>query len=153
MLAQLPVAILVLCVVGATINDLWKFEIADSWSIAIVAAFVAQAMMTDQSPLWSHAVAPVALFAVLALLFAKGWMGGGDVKLMTAIAVWTGLGGLPAFLVGTMLGGGILACTLLVARVLPLPASAPRLLKRDAPLPYAVAIAAGTAWWMFGLPV
>ncbi|HEY1798456.1 MAG TPA: prepilin peptidase [Stellaceae bacterium] len=53
------------------------------------------------------------VFAVGALLFARGYMGGGDVKLLAAAALWAGPALLPTLLIATGLLGGVLALILL----------------------------------------
>lgn len=60
-------------------------------------------------------------FAILvcgAMLFARGWMGGGDVKLLAVSGFWLGPDAMPAFLLLTALAGGLLAPTLIVGRTL-----------------------------------
>lgn len=50
-----------------------------------------------------------AVFAVGTVLFGFRLIGGGDVKLMAAIALWAGPGGTVPFLITTTLAGGLLA--------------------------------------------
>src|SRR5581483_11600581 len=83
-------------------------------------------------------------------LFAAGWIGGGDAKLMAAAVPWLGLPALPLFLLVTACAGGGLALLLLKARsawVRPYLAGAPAWLARlttpGADVPYGVAIALG----------
>ena len=56
----------------------------------------------------------LAVFLVGAVLFARGWLGGGDVKLLTAATLWAGPAGTPALLVLTGVLGGVLALFLLM---------------------------------------
>jgi prepilin peptidase CpaA len=86
-----------------------------------------------------------------------GWMGGGDVKLLTASAVFVQPLLVPTLIMGTAVSGGLLAVFYLVAgRLVPRPAPfRPHVLwrrvarcelwrlRRRGPLPYAAAIAAG----------
>lgn len=51
----------------------------------------------------------VAVFAAGAALFAAGWIGGGDVKLLAATALWAGPVFVPAMLVIVLLSGGAFA--------------------------------------------
>jgi prepilin peptidase CpaA len=53
---------------------------------------------------------------VFFLFFLVRGMGAGDVKLMTAVGVWSGLRQLPAVLIATALAGGILALGYMVTR-------------------------------------
>jgi prepilin peptidase CpaA len=78
------------------------------------------------------------------------WMGGGDIKLMTAGALWVGLQNLPDFLFIVALLGGVFSFFMLVVRKLVpfIPkitktADVPRILRDGEPIPYGVAIALG----------
>jgi prepilin peptidase CpaA len=53
------------------------------------------------------------VFVVGALCFSRGYLGGGDVKLLTAATLWAGPGQTPALLAITGLFGGLLALFLL----------------------------------------
>jgi prepilin peptidase CpaA len=55
----------------------------------------------------------LAVFVVGALLFSRGYIGGGDVKLLAAAALWAGPALLPSLLIVTGLLGGVLALVLL----------------------------------------
>jgi len=134
------------CVVAAAVWDIKHFLIPDELSIALVALAIAYGAVTPGFDWLSHALAALAVFGVGLLLFAKGWMGGGDIKLLSAIAAWTGFGGLLAFLIGVSLAGGVLALVLIIARRVA-GGRGPRVLARDAPLPYAVAILGGVLFW------
>lgn len=151
-LPELLVLGALLCLVVGAGFDLARFEIPDTLSILLLAGALLYGLLTPGFAWGSHALAVLALFAVGLLLFALGWMGGGDVKLLTAFAAWTGLSGLPLFLTGVALAGGALALLLLLARSgLKLAGRAaqdmPRLFRPGAPLPYAVAITAGGLFW------
>ena len=109
-----------------------------------------------------------AVFLLAFLCWRRGWMGGGDVKLLGAAATAVPLPLVPQFIAAVAIAGGMLALLYLVAlRVVPAPGSAladvslsssvrreKRLFARVArierwrihrgcPLPYACAIAAG----------
>src|SRR5437763_5927893 len=56
----------------------------------------------------------LAVFVVGALLFARGYVGGGDVKLLSAAALWVGPAGIANLLLLTGILGGALALFLLV---------------------------------------
>jgi prepilin peptidase CpaA len=100
------------------------------------------------------------LFALLLVIYVPGWMGGGDVKLLVAVAIGLPMMGVFELLTITALAGGVLAMVHLVMRLLPSPNLAPAdssLLRRvyaverwrhlrHAPLPYGVAIACGGIW-------
>jgi prepilin peptidase CpaA len=103
------------------------------------------------------------LFLVLLLVYTRGWIGGGDLKLLVALAIGLPLTGVVQLLTITALAGGVLALVHLMMRLLPYPGLAPagssfvrrvyaierwRHL-RHAPLPYGVAIACGGIWTVF----
>jgi prepilin peptidase CpaA len=102
---------------------------------------------------WSGAGVSLLTFAVVLAvgmaLWAPGWVGGGDVKLLAAGALWFGWPDAMMFLLYAMIAGGVLAVVLLALRKLSpvLPVSPDALVKtplaEGAPAPYAVAIAAG----------
>jgi prepilin peptidase CpaA len=139
-----------LCVLAAAVCDVRAFEIPDTLSIVLLATALGYGLLTPGFGWVSHIAAPAAFFALGLVLFARGWMGGGDIKLMTGIAAWSGLGGLVTVLLGTAIAGGVVTLVLILARKAMAgrdPARAPRVFHGDAPIPYAVAIAIGTCWW------
>ena len=85
-----------------------------------------------------------AVFIVGALLFARGLIGGGDVKLLTVATLWAGPAATPALLVWTGLLGGLLSLLLLtpLRMVVPGPAGAAADQAQPIAVPYGVAIAA-----------
>ena len=103
------------------------------------------------------------LLLLLIVIYQRGWIGGGDVKLLVALAIGLPLMGVIELLTVTALAGGVLAVVHLMMRLLPYPRLAPagssfvrrvyaierwRHL-RHAPLPYGVAIACGGIWTVF----
>ncbi|RXH02417.1 A24 family peptidase [Bradyrhizobium zhanjiangense] len=105
-------------------------------------------------------IAATILFLLLFMIFQRRWIGGGDVKLLVALAIGLPPTGLIELLTVTSLAGGVLALVHLTMRVLPYPKLAPvgsSLARRvyaierwrhvrHAPLPYGVAIACGGIW-------
>lgn len=103
------------------------------------------------------------LFLLLMVIYQRGWIGGGDVKLLVALAIGLPLMGVFKLLTVTALAGGVLAVAYLMMRLLPYPKLAPAgssFLRRvyaierwrhlrHAPLPYGVAIACGGIWTIF----
>src|SRR5215475_6392778 len=100
------------------------------------------------------------LFVLLLVIYTRGWIGGGDVKLLVALAIGLPLAGVVQLMTITALAGGVLALVHLMMRHLPYPKLAPAgssLVRRvyaverwrhlrHAPLPYGVAIASGGIW-------
>ncbi|MCM8729437.1 prepilin peptidase [Hephaestia sp. GCM10023244] len=128
---------LALLLVSAGIEDVRTREIAN-WKNAAIALI---------APLWwiSSGLAPwpdmaiqfglaAAVFAVFVLIFAAGWMGGGDVKLIGALALWFPLQQLVWLLVVMSLAGGVITLALAIEH---------RWRRATTPLeiPYGVAIA------------
>ncbi|MBR0953650.1 A24 family peptidase [Bradyrhizobium canariense] len=103
------------------------------------------------------------VFLLLFGIYQLGKIGGGDVKLLVALAIGLPLTGVIQLLTVTALAGGILALVHLMMRLLPCPRLAPAgssLVRRvyaverwrhlrHAPLPYGVAIACGGIWTVF----
>jgi len=56
----------------------------------------------------------LALFALFAIAFAMGGMGGGDVKLIAALALWLTPLQLPAMLIVMAVAGGVITLAMLV---------------------------------------
>ena len=80
------------------------------------------------------------------LLFTHGWMGGGDVKLLAACALWFDLDQGWKMLVAVAIAGGLESLIIMMLRLLPWSESVRRRiawLRKDEALPYGVAIAAG----------
>jgi prepilin peptidase CpaA len=100
----------------------------------------------------------VAVFLAGALCFSRGYLGGGDVKLLAAAALWAGPAGTPALLVLTGVLGGMLALFLLVppgayiatlARAKLGSTDAPEKFAAATPVPYGIAIAAAAVIVIF----
>jgi prepilin peptidase CpaA len=108
-------------------------------------------------------VAVTILFLLLLVIYQRGGIGGGDVKLLVALAIGLPLMGVIQLLTMTTLAGSVLALVHLMMRLLPYPKPAPAgssLLRRvctverwrnlrHAPLPYGVAIACGGIFAVF----
>ncbi|WP_314962174.1 A24 family peptidase [Bradyrhizobium cosmicum] len=108
-------------------------------------------------------VAATIVFLLLLMIYQRGWIGGGDVKLLVALAIGLPLTGVIQLFTITALAGGVLALVHLMMRLLPYPRLAPAgssLVRRvyaverwrhlrHAPLPYGVAIACGGIWTVF----
>lgn len=87
---------------------------------------------------WQLGVAAIA-FAILAGLFALRMMGGGDVKLLTALALWVEPYAFVQLLLVMALAGGILTVLMGGIHVM-------RRQKERLAIPYGVAIAVGGLW-------
>ena len=96
----------------AALRDLYSFTIPNWIPILVVCGFVIAALAKGN--LWSlatslHASTGIAVLVVVALLFFRGIIGGGDAKLIAAASVWMGWPQLMPFLLIIAFTGGILA--------------------------------------------
>jgi prepilin peptidase CpaA len=139
-------------VIGAAVRDLATFTIPNWISIALVLAFAPAALVAGVSlpDIGISFAVGLGMLVIGAAMFALGWIGGGDAKLMAAAAIWVGLRGLAPFAIYTALAGGLLALGLVALRsawLRPLAAVGPgwtqRLATPGESAPYGVAIAAG----------
>lgn len=107
----------VFLLVMAGLNDFCSLRIPNWLTAALAIAFPPVALVFGHHVDWlSHLGAGLGVFAGAAILFALRVMGGGDVKLLAAVALWTGLGQLIPFLALTMLIGGLFALFVLMVR-------------------------------------
>ncbi|MGC2856054.1 prepilin peptidase [Novispirillum sp. DQ9] len=149
-----PILIIAAFVVPLLLAAAWDaatYRIPNLLTGMMALAFVPAALLApgEVSWLW-HLGAAAGVLAAGALAFEHRLMGGGDVKLAAACALWLGPV-TPAFLMMMALGGGLLALALLLGRrLLPgvlmlLPnatgTSVPRLLTPGQAVPYGLAIA------------
>lgn len=84
------------------------------------------------------------IFAIFAILFAIGMMGGGDVKMLAALALWLPMGGLANLIVLMALLGGVVTIVAVVHH-----RSTRRIGRVE--VPYGVAIGLA-ALWVIGEP-
>jgi len=120
-------ALLLLLLVLAALQDGWRLRISD-WISGLVAilAFVALVLDGPVSGLWQNFLLFAGVLAVGTFMFGRGWMGGGDIKLLV----------------------------IMIVRRLPWSDAARSkvlLLSRRGLIPYGIAIALGVAlmgWWL-----
>ena len=129
---------LAMILVVAAVIDARTFTISNRLNLT-VAALAPAYWWASGLPLWPDAATQVGIallvFAVLAAAFYAGMMGGGDVKLASAIALWFPPFFTAKFLVWMSIAGGVLTLILLIAH---------RIRRRPgrAKIPYGVAISA-----------
>ncbi len=149
--------------VVAAAFDVWRFIIPNLVSAVLIFAFVAAAVLLPQSePWWTYPAAALMVFGVGVVGYAFKIMGAGDIKLLTAVALWAGTAQLLELLVMVAVAGGIIALLLIVLRRLLFyglvsfgpsrEVHLPRILVTGEPVPYGVAIAAGGIWLALTLP-
>lgn len=110
----LPLAVISLLWI-AVASDLADRRIPNWISLAIVLLFLAFCSLSfGKISLVPHLFWAVAIFTALFPVFAMGKIGGGDVKLATAVMLWVGPDQGGRFLYITAIAGGILALLVVV---------------------------------------
>jgi prepilin peptidase CpaA len=141
-------AALALLLIAAAIGDARRFVIPN-WLCAAVALVSLPYWWASGASFWPgyalQAGFAVAVFAAFAALFAAGLMGGGDVKLLAALALWLPVSRFTQMIVLVALFGGALTLTLLARHRLRRQPGRPE-------IPYGLAIVAGAAL-TFGEPL
>src|SRR4029450_10125805 len=148
-------AILLLLLIVAPIQDGWRLRISD-WISGLIAigAFVALVLDGPVAGLWQNFLLFAAVLAIGTFMFGRGWMGGGDIKLLAAFALWFNLSDGWKLLCAIAIAGGIETLVIMIVAGLPWSDAARRkvlLLTRGGLIPYGIAIALGVAlmgWWL-----
>jgi prepilin peptidase CpaA len=131
--------LLALLLVAAAIIDVRTYTISNRLNVAV--ALLALVFWWSVSlPLWPDAAIQIGLavgvFALLAVAFYAGMMGGGDVKLAAALALWFSPASTLRFLVFMSIAGGLLTLVVLALHKFRGREGRPQ-------VPYGVAIAIG----------
>jgi prepilin peptidase CpaA len=141
--------------IWAAASDLMDFRIPNRASLAIAALYpiyLLSLWLGGASADWAGGLlAGTAIFIAGFALFNLGLVGGGDVKLLAATALWAGLGALAPLLLIVGVAGGLLSLGLVAAKAVtlirqaaPRPEGLPvwRVVLQQ-PAPYGVAITVG----------
>ncbi|MFM9889165.1 MAG: prepilin peptidase [Rickettsiales bacterium] len=157
MIATVFIVLLAIFMLAVILFDAARYIIPNNLNLAVLILYFIAVFVLPIPP----GVALSALGAASAVLlvglgmFALGLMGGGDVKLLAVLALWTGWSMATVnFLVLTALFGGALVVVVLLARAILPPIlfklrptmNMPRLLVRKQPVPYGLAIAGGFSY-------
>ena len=148
----------------AASSDLLTMTISNRISLILLAGFFVLAGLTGMplATLGMHLGAALLVFAATFVMFACGWIGGGDAKLAAATALWLGFDQLLTYFIWASLFGGALTFLIIRFRTFPLPRFltgqewAWRLHRLDAGVPYGIALAAAAllvypeSAWMTG---
>ena len=139
MLQDVLIAILAAMLIVAVVGDIKSRTIPNWLNAAIALAAIPYWIASDLS-FWPEMLVQIAVatavFALFAAAFYLGAMGGGDVKMVAALALWLPLGAVLKLLVIMSLAGGVLTIAMLIRHRLA--QSGERL-----EIPYGVAIAFG----------
>lgn len=96
-------------------SDFKQFIIPNRIPLCLIALYPAFIMTTQSAINWPISLAIAGGILALGLIFfAAGWMGGGDVKLISATALWAGPEYTLYFLILTAIGGGVLSLTVIL---------------------------------------
>ncbi len=151
MIDQLVLMLFAGILVWAAISDLSRYVIPNRVCVALVVLYAAYAGAAPVTPdILGALLIATFVFAVGAAMFGAGLMGGGDVKLMTAVALWAGPTFAVPFIFTTAMAGGLLAMVILSPFGVWLPAPPVALFRAGLrphrakqSMPYGVAIAVG----------
>lgn len=137
LLIALAIALLV-----AAFTDIRSRQISNKLNLAIV-VLAPVFWWSSGLALWPDVAMQIgvaaAAFAVLAGMFALGMMGGGDVKLLTALALWIEPNAFVQLIIIMALAGGVLTIVMGAWHFL-------NQQKERLAIPYGVAIAFGGLW-------
>ncbi len=101
---------------GAACDLRWRRIPNRLTGAALLLALLVNALLGGVRGFLSSLAACLVACALFAVMFFMGGMGGGDVKLMAAIAAFAGIGHLTELLLSTALAGGIFALAMAFAR-------------------------------------
>jgi prepilin peptidase CpaA len=147
----------------AALSDLFTMTIANRVSLILIATFAVLAPISgmEMATYGMHFAAAGLVLAVTFTLFAIGGFGGGDAKLLTAIALWCGFSPvLVEYLLFAALFGGWLTIGLVMYRGTHLEEAASarfafleRLGRKDVGVPYGIALGAAGLYVMHSMPL
>ncbi len=150
----LLVAVLPALLVGAAVWDLASFTIPNVLPAAMGLFFVVFLALVSLSgnhvtlaTIGLHGASGIIALVVGMVLFAMGWVGGGDAKLYAAVSLWLGWNTLLEYTLIASLLGGALTLAVLALRRMPLPAMLhgygwlQRLTDKQSGVPYGIALA------------
>lgn len=134
------VILLSCAMVAAVIEDALRLRISNVTSLVVFAGAIVAAIGEGPSwSLWQNGVAFAAILILGTLAFSAGWLGGGDVKLLAATALWCDLKSAVWLLALVFLAGGVLAICFFMSR----PFRQVKGTKKGGRIPYGIAIAVG----------
>jgi prepilin peptidase CpaA len=139
------IALLAAAMLLAAIGD-WRTRTIPNWLNGTIALLAIPFWWSVGLSLWPGVAMQIGLAAAVFMLFAIafrfGAMGGGDVKMAAALALWLPFAGVVKLLVIMSIAGGVLTVAMLVAHRMAKSAGQPE-------IPYGIAIAFG-GFWLIG---
>jgi len=152
-------------VIWAGVMDLITMKIRNEIVVFLFAAYAALAPLAGFSyaSIGLSFLVALGVMACMFVFFCLGWIGGGDAKLLSVIALWLGSDHTLPYIFATSILGAFLTLGILLFRSMPLPSAfleipwVARLHSIRSGIPYGVAIAAGALLvlpytpWMTGV--
>jgi prepilin peptidase CpaA len=147
--AAAAMAIFAFAMVQAALTDLLTRKIRNRLVLMCLAAYALLAPLAGFSAreIAGSMIVALAVLLVALLLFAWGFIGGGDAKLAAVTSLWFGIDQTPSYFIWTALLGGAFAVAIILFRKLPLPGGIQtgnwiaKLHSRGTAMPYGVAMA------------
>lgn len=123
MLGKLILLLFPMLMAFAASSDLLTMRISNRVVLLLVAIFCAVAVGIDMplEEFGMHVACATIVLAVAFVLFALGWIGGGDAKLAAATTFWLGFGVTLPYLLDASIIGGLMTLLILMVRRWPLP--------------------------------
>ncbi len=136
------IALLAAAMIVAAVGD-WRSRIIPNWLNGTIALLAIPFWWSIGLNLWPGVALQIALgaavFALFAIAFRFGAMGGGDVKMAAALALWLPFDGVVKLLAVMSIAGGVLTVAMVAAHRMAKSAGQPE-------IPYGIAIAFGGFW-------
>ena len=147
--------------IGAVAYDISTMTIPNWISLVLILAFLGLAIPAGMtmSEIGIHIAIGMAALIAGFLLFAVGFVGGGDAKFLAATSLWIGTGLYLHYFFFATLAGGALALSLILVRQFPLPIFLlkqewiARLHHSENGIPYGVALSIGGLLVFFQTPL
>jgi prepilin peptidase CpaA len=124
MLSQAVLMVAIPCLLAyACFSDLFTMRISNRVCMLVFGLFPIAALQAGMAlpDIGWHIATGFAVLVISFSLFAFGWVGGGDAKLVAAVSVWLGFDLVLQYLALTCIAGGGLTLALLYMRRHPLP--------------------------------
>jgi prepilin peptidase CpaA len=138
------IAILAAALAAAAFRD-WQSRTIPNWLNAAIALLAIPFWWASGLSLWPdiglQLIVAATVFGLFTLAFAAGAMGGGDVKMVAAVALWLPPLAVMKLLVVMSIAGGLLTIVMLVAHRMAKSAGQPE-------IPYGIAIAFAGFWML-----
>lgn len=133
------------------LTDCLRRRLPNKWVLFIVFLYFAFSYLAGVPPeqVLRHIYVAVGTLAILSLLFSFGWIGGGDVKLWTAVMLWSGPSLAMSTLLSISISGALIALVSVVCKIIlqHLPGTRKSavlgMLSIDRGVPYGVALSFG----------